>query len=97
MANSTEPSSHVSGQANKPISKPAYALPYATVIAELKSNSEGLSDDEVQVRLNEYGRNELDGGWGVQPLKILLRQIANAMSLVCRQHWNMNKVYAHLP
>merc|ERR1711939_665575 len=74
---------HVSGQSNKPLPKPAHALDGNAVVEGLGGNArDGLTKEEAQSRLNEYGRNELDEGPGVQPFKILLRQIANAMMLV---------------
>ena len=74
---------HVSGQANKPLSKPAHALPTETVIQETKCNSDdGLTTEDAKARLEEYGPNELGEDGGVQPGKILLRQVANAMTLV---------------
>ena len=74
---------HVSGQANKPISAPPHALTYQEVTSELSADSKnGLTDSEAKSRLEQYGRNELDDGPGVQPFKILVRQIANAMILV---------------
>lgn len=74
---------HVSGQSNKPISKPAHCLDRDSVVQELSANKEdGLTVSEAKQRLEDYGRNELDDGPGVQPLKILLRQVANAMMLV---------------
>lgn len=75
----------MSGQANKPISSPAHALSYHAVADELGANTQdGLTAAEAKFRLEEYGRNELDDGPGVQPAKILVRQIANAMMLVSR-------------
>jgi Na+-exporting ATPase len=74
---------HISGQANKPMSRPAHALSHETVAQEIGANTEdGLTDTEAKSRLDEYGRNELDDGPGVQPVKILIRQVANAMMLV---------------
>jgi len=74
---------HVSGQANKPLSRPAHALPYSTLVAETKADAEdGLTTLEAKSRLDEYGRNEFGDSTGVQPGKILLRQVANAMTLV---------------
>lgn len=71
------------GQANKPMSKPAHALDRDSVRNELNADAkQGLAASEAQSRLQEYGRNELEGGPGVQPFKILLRQVANAMMLV---------------
>ncbi|KAK6380167.1 P-type ATPase [Exophiala oligosperma] len=76
-------SDHVSGQSNKPISKPAHALGVEEIARELDTDiSNGLRAQEARQRLEQYGRNELDDGPGVQPLKILLRQVANAMMLV---------------
>ncbi|KAB8289655.1 hypothetical protein EYC80_010568 [Monilinia laxa] len=74
---------HVSGQSNKPLTKPAHALGYEIVAQELEANLEdGLTDAEAKTRLELYGKNELDDGPGVQPVKILIHQVANAMILV---------------
>ena len=74
---------HVSGQANKPLSRPAHALKHDDVVAEIGANAlDGLTSSEAANRLTEHGRNELDQGPGVSPGKILIRQIANAMILV---------------
>lgn len=77
------PEPHVSGQANKPLSRPAHALSYDDVTRELKANtSNGLSATDAEQRLGDYGRNELGENEGVQPLKIVVAQIANAMTMV---------------
>ncbi|KAL8676901.1 MAG: hypothetical protein Q9186_006631 [Xanthomendoza sp. 1 TL-2023] len=74
---------HVSGQANKPLSLPPHALTHTAVAEELEANKQdGLTVQHAQARLDEYGRNELDDGPGVQPIKILIHQVANAMMLV---------------
>jgi magnesium-transporting ATPase (P-type) len=74
---------HVSGQANKPLSRPAHALTVAQAASELGAASiDGLSSQEATRRLDEYGRNEFGSDEGVQPLSILIGQIANAMTLV---------------
>jgi Na+-exporting ATPase len=74
---------HVSGQANKPLSRPAHALTYLAVISEIKANSEdGLSSSEARLRLEDYGPNELGDQGGVSVVKIFIRQVANAMMLV---------------
>ncbi|KAK7043242.1 P-type ATPase [Paramarasmius palmivorus] len=74
---------HISGQANKPLSRPAHALPYTKVIEEVGCNPEdGLTNAEAKTRLQEYGSNDLGEDEGVQPGKILIRQIANAMTIV---------------
>ncbi|KAL7800110.1 cation transporting ATPase [Trichoderma ceciliae] len=74
---------HVSGQSNKPISQPAHSLTAEQVLTELQANPlGGLSADEAARRLKELGPNELERQKGVQPLKIFLEQIFNAMTLV---------------
>ena len=74
---------HVSGQSNKPLSKPAHALTYQQVIEEIKTNpDDGLTAAEATSRNQEYGNNQIGDAGGVNPGKILLRQIANAMILV---------------
>ncbi|KAI8648674.1 Cation-ATPase-N domain-containing protein [Fusarium keratoplasticum] len=78
-----EVSEHVSGQANKPMSAPAHALTFQQVAEELGANLEdGLTNGEAKNRLEEYGRNEFGAEKGVQPLKIFIGQIANALTLV---------------
>merc|ERR1712093_457641 len=69
-----EAAAHVSGQANEPLS----GLPH-TLTAEQLAN-----ETEAKSRVEKYGPNELDDGPGVNPAKILLRQVANAMTLVKR-------------
>lgn len=74
---------HVSGQSNKPMSKPAHSLTFDEVLKELgASGIDGLNNQEAESRLTEFGKNELDNGPGVNPTKILIRQVANAMMLV---------------
>lgn len=101
---------HVSGQANKPLSKPAHALSYVTLIREIQANSQdGLTSSEARLRLDDHGRNELGDQGGVSIIKILVRQIANAMMLVllialvvsftigswvgCWHNWSFELVY----
>ncbi|KAI9705803.1 MAG: Na+ ATPase [Bogoriella megaspora] len=65
------------------LSRPAHALPYAVVIEETKANADdGLRRSEAHIRLDRYGRNDLGDGDGVQPFKILLRQIVNSMTMI---------------
>jgi Na+-exporting ATPase len=74
---------HVSGQANKPLSLPAHSLTLAQVVDELSTETwSGLDDDEAKRRIDEYGANELDEAEGVSVVKILVAQVANAMTLV---------------
>lgn len=74
---------HVSGQANTSLSKPAHALHYNDVIKEIDTSSDdGLRAAEAAARLEKYGPNELGDADPVNVGKILLNQIANAMTLV---------------
>lgn len=74
---------HVSGQSNEPLSRPAHALTADQVIDEIKANAlDGLTAEEAKVRLEKFGRNEFGEDKGVQPFKILIGQVANAMTLV---------------
>ncbi|KAB8072501.1 hypothetical protein BDV29DRAFT_177305 [Aspergillus leporis] len=65
------------------LSQPAHTLPYIEVVKELGARvEEGLSNEEASQRLQQYGPNKLDEGEGVSVIKILVRQVANAMMLV---------------
>jgi magnesium-transporting ATPase (P-type) len=78
-----EEAAHVSGQANTPMTAPAHSLTFEQVAEQLDANIEdGLTSDEAKKRLEEYGRNEFGAEKGVQPLKIFIGQIANALTLV---------------
>lgn len=78
-----EAAPHVSGQSNTPMSAPAHALTYEQVAKELNANLEdGLTEQEAKSRLETSGRNEFGEQEGVQPIKILIGQIANALTLV---------------
>ncbi|KAK9251918.1 hypothetical protein V1507DRAFT_364970, partial [Lipomyces tetrasporus] len=59
----------------------AYLRP-AEVVAQQLSTDNGITDLEAEDRLGRYGSNELSGGGGVSPWKILVGQIFNAMILV---------------
>ena len=75
--------SHISGQCNKPFSKPAHALQWQKLAEELNANVEdGLTTAEAKQRLGEHGHNEIGDTGGVNPGKILVQQVANAMTLV---------------
>ncbi|OBT65448.1 potassium/sodium efflux P-type ATPase, fungal-type [Pseudogymnoascus sp. 23342-1-I1] len=61
----------------------AHALTIDETRDQLETNLEdGLSRSQIPSRVEKWGRNELDDGPGVQPIKILVHQIANAMILV---------------
>ena len=74
---------HISGQSNKPLTRPAHGLTFKELAAELDADTlAGLAPAEAKRRLEEYGPNELGDAEGVQPLKIVIAQVANAMTLV---------------
>ena len=74
---------HVSGQSNKPLPRPPHALPAEEVARLLDVDIQsGLRSDEAEKRKVELGANELLKEKNAQPLKILLRQVVNAMTLV---------------
>ncbi|KAL5326828.1 hypothetical protein ACEPPN_004517 [Leptodophora sp. 'Broadleaf-Isolate-01'] len=78
-----EPAAHVSGQANEPLSALPHQLTADQLAAETGANLlDGLTEAEAKSRQEKHGPNELDDGPGVNPAKILLRQVANAMTLV---------------
>lgn len=71
------------GSGGSPLDQPAHSLPFETVIKELNTElDEGLAPHEAASRLEKYGPNKLDDGEGVSVVKILVRQVANAMMLV---------------
>jgi len=71
------------GSGNKPLTRPAHALTFEAVLDELQADTNaGLTPADAKERLQIYGSNDLGEGAGVQPAKILLRQVANAMTLV---------------
>lgn len=74
---------HIPHSSFLPLTASAHALEREQVAQQLNADTrDGLGSDEAKRRLQQYGRNELEGGPGVQPFKILLRQVANAMMLV---------------
>ncbi|KPI38762.1 Calcium-transporting ATPase 3 [Cyphellophora attinorum] len=74
---------HKSGQSNEPMSAPAHSLTFNDVCQQLQSSADdGLTPEDAKKRLEQYGKNELDNGPGVNPVRILVRQVANAMMLV---------------
>lgn len=76
----TDPDARSGGS---PLSQPAHSLTYEAVIKALNTRlDEGLALDEASHRLQKYGPNKLDEGEGLSVVKILVRQVANAMMLV---------------
>ncbi|KAL2887613.1 Sodium transport ATPase 5 [Ceratocystis lukuohia] len=79
----TPAETHISGQSNIPLSRPAHALAASAVAAELGCNTlTGLDPAVAARRLDEIGPNDLGDAPGVQPLRIVIAQIANAMTMV---------------
>jgi hypothetical protein len=73
------------GLDNGPQALLAHALTIDETRDQLETNLEdGLARSQIASRAEKWGRNELDDGPGVQPVKILVHQIANAMILVMR-------------
>ena len=74
---------HVSHSGNEILSRPAHTLTPDDVVRELESNAiAGLSSAEAAARLARYGPNDFGEEKKVQPLKILITQVFNAMTLV---------------
>ena len=72
--------------ANKPMSAPAHALSPEKVTEDLGANAEsGLTAEEAKQRLQEFGQNEFGNSEGVQPVKIFIGQLANALTLVSKK------------
>ncbi|KAF1974106.1 potassium/sodium eff [Bimuria novae-zelandiae CBS 107.79] len=65
------------------LESPAHSLPFEDVLQHYGvAQDTGLNDGEVKKRKDMYGLNQLDEGPGVQPFRILVHQIANALTLV---------------
>ncbi|EEB97236.1 hypothetical protein MPER_03488, partial [Moniliophthora perniciosa FA553] len=61
----------------------AYVLEASTILQKLRANAnDGLSEEDATQRLEEYGDNILQGEGGVSAVKVLIRQMANALTLV---------------
>ncbi|QRV93294.1 potassium/sodium efflux P-type ATPase [Ceratobasidium sp. AG-Ba] len=77
-----------------PLSERAHLLDSSAIIRKLQtSERDGLTDDEARRRLEEYGENALDDEGGVSAFKVLIRQMANALTLVlvaaCALSWGV--------
>jgi magnesium-transporting ATPase (P-type) len=71
-------------QTHKGTDKHPFLLVVDDVAQQLGTNIEtGLSARKVAELQKTYPPNELDGGKGIAWYKILLKQISNAMILVC--------------
>ncbi|CAE6417894.1 unnamed protein product [Rhizoctonia solani] len=77
-----------------PLSERAHLLDSAAIIRKLRSSEhDGLTNEEAERRLEEYGENALDDEGGVSAIKVLIRQMANALTLVlvaaCALSWGV--------
>lgn len=71
-----------------------HAMTARQIVQKFSSDPQrGLATDEAAARLLAHGRNALDDGPGVQPIKILINQVANAMMLVCCYVLHSFKLY----
>ncbi|KAF2728039.1 potassium/sodium efflux P-type ATPase [Polyplosphaeria fusca] len=62
---------------------PAHTVSFEDILQKLSvDQNAGLTDDEATKRKALYGPNQLDEGPGVQPFRILVHQVANALTLV---------------
>lgn len=61
---------------------PFHTLTVEDVFSKLKSQAEGLSDEEVARRLSAEGPNELTASVGVSPWILLLHQFQNVLILI---------------
>lgn len=65
------------------MSRPAHALRHDQLLIELGSDDiNGLSSNVAKQRLEELGRNEIGNSNGVSVWKIVVAQVANAMTMV---------------
>ncbi len=54
-----------------------YAQEFGTVLANLQTTKKGITSDEAQRRIAQYGMNEIQEGEQVSPLKIFLSQFSS--------------------
>lgn len=64
------------------MSRPWHALSVENATAELNSRLSGLEPEEAGLRLESYGRNELQRVAGPSAARILIRQLQNYLVLV---------------
>lgn len=72
------------------LSQPAHCVDAGDVLSQLQSDSQsGLSDGEVSKRQQIYGHNALEGSGGAGPIRILMNQVLNALTMVGWQPINL--------
>lgn len=63
----------------------AYLYPIQPVLDAFEVESQkGLKDSQVKLQREKHGENMLEGGDEISLVKIMFHQVANAMTLVCR-------------
>lgn len=73
----------LSNTIKSPLHLPAHTVGYDAIQQELQVNpTRGLSSEEAATRMIKYGENSFGKEQGVQPLQIVIAQVANAMTLV---------------
>lgn len=65
------------------------------VFDKLSSSPDGLSEEEAKSRLKEHGRNELEEGEEVSPLKLLLEQFSDFLILILLVAATLSLVLGH--
>ena len=59
-----------------------YLQSFEEVLKEQKSSAEGLSSQEAEKRLAEYGKNKLEEGKKVSLLKRFLKELSDPMIII---------------
>ncbi len=62
--------------------KPWYALKTEEALEELRVDEKGLTQEEAQKRLTQYGLNELKKEKGKSPIKLFLSQFADVLIII---------------
>lgn len=67
------------------LSQPAHCIAAGEVLTQLRSDAQGgLTDAEVSERQEIHGANALEGSGGAGPIRILMNQVLNALTMVSR-------------
>jgi Ca2+-transporting ATPase len=64
------------------MSKPWHAMGIEETLKALNTRETGLSQEEVQKRLAEYGPNELKKEKGISPIRLFLEQFADILIII---------------
>ncbi|KAF7308997.1 Sodium transport atpase [Mycena kentingensis (nom. inval.)] len=79
---STHPTSANPNNAST-LAERAYVLEPDVILQKLNTNNhDGLSEADAEKRVEEYGENQLDSHSSVSAINVLIRQMANALTLV---------------